>query len=171
MSFLPKNYEAPKSQSNYLKLEEGQNKFRIISSAIVGYEYWTEDNKPVRMTKYPENKPTDMRADSKIKHFWAFGVIDREDGAIKILELTQVSIMKAIKVLVDSEDWGDPKGYDFNITRTGKGIETEYTCQPSPHKMLTPEEIIAVKAKPINLDALYDGEDPFEKKIKIEEIF
>ena len=32
---LPTDYEAPKTVSNYLKLQDGANKFRIMSSPIV----------------------------------------------------------------------------------------------------------------------------------------
>ena len=47
MSFLPEDYKAPDS-SNYLKFKDGENTIRVLSSAIIGYEYWTENNKPVR---------------------------------------------------------------------------------------------------------------------------
>ena len=161
-NFLPTDYEAPKTQSNYLKFEQGKNKFRIVSSAIVGYEYWTADKKPVRLKQFPEYTPADMRDDSKIKHFWAFVVIDRADNRIKICELTQVSIMNAIKACVENEDWGDPKEYDFTVTRTGEGMDTEYHIQPSPHKKLTVEEETLVELNPVNIEALFTGDNPFE---------
>lgn len=162
MTFLPKGYEAPKMQSNYLKFEQGKNKFRIVSSAITGYQYWTSDKKPVRLKEMPEAMPSDMREDSKIKHFWAFTVIDRNDGKIKVCELTQSSIMSSIKATVDNEDWGDPKGYDFTVTRTGEGLDTEYLTQPSPHKELTAEEQKLVKETKVNLEALFTNDNPFE---------
>jgi hypothetical protein len=34
--FLPKDYQAPEVQSNYMTLEEGVNSFRVLSPAIVG---------------------------------------------------------------------------------------------------------------------------------------
>lgn len=164
MSFLPTNYEAPKKQGNYLKFQEGQNKFRIVSSAITGYEYWNKENKPVRLKTSPKETPRDIRDDSQIKHFWAFAVIDRWDNRIKVCELTQSSIMGAIKALVDNEDWGDPKGYDITVTRTGQKLETEYTVQPSPHKELSEEEKTLVNENPVNLEALFSGENPFDEK-------
>lgn len=162
MNFLPNEYEVPKAPSNYVKLEKGQNKFRVVSSAIIGYEYWTTENKPVRLKYMPDVAPTDIRKDSKVKHFWAFVVIDRKDNKIKVMELTQASIMKQMKKIVDSEEWGDPKGYDFTINREGDGLETEYTVQPSPHKELTTEEMAMVEFTKVNLEALFEGENPFE---------
>jgi hypothetical protein len=55
--FLPTNYEVPVSDGNYMKLKIGENRFRVLSSAIVGYEYWTKDNKPVRSRTLWEEVP------------------------------------------------------------------------------------------------------------------
>jgi len=166
MPFLPKNYEAPKGSSNYLKLEEGQNKFRIVSDAVIGYEYWTNGNKPVRLRDYPKTKPADIRLNDDgsytVKHFWAFIVLDRKDARVKILEITQASIMRNIEDLVVNEEWGDPKEYDITISRTGSGMETRYTVQPSPNKKLTKEEKSLVARMEINLNALFKGENPFK---------
>ena len=55
-----------------------------------------------------------------------------QDSAVQISELTQFTIQSAIADLVESEDWGDPRGYDLTVNRKGKSLETEYTVQPSP---------------------------------------
>jgi hypothetical protein len=39
---------------------------------------------------------------------------------------------------------------------------TEYTVQPSPHSVITPTIKAAYVGKKINLNALYDGANPFE---------
>jgi len=170
MNFLPANYEVPKTSGNYLKFEKGANKFRIVSSAIIGYVYWNNQNKPVRVEQRPEEIPADIRFENgkySIKHFWAFTVIDRSDGKIKICEITQSSIMTAMKAIIDNADWGNPQGYDINITKTGDSLETKYTVQPSPHKPLTDEEQELVKNTFVNLNALYVGADPFSDKIDL----
>lgn len=168
-TFLPKGYEVPKAQSNYFKFEEGQNKFRIVSDAIFGYEYWNAGNKPGRLKEIPKVIPKDIRDDSAIKHFWAFAILDRWDNKIKILEITQSGIMRDITSLLENEDWGDPKGYDLNVNRTGKGLETKYTTQPSPHKPLTEEEQELVKNTKLNLQALFSGGNPFDEAVEIVE--
>ena len=165
-TFLPEGYKAPKADGNYMKFLEGQNKFRIVSPATVGYEYWTDDNKPVRLKEYPQTKPADIRlADDSsysIKHFWAFSVLDRKDEKVKILEITQASIMRNIEDLVMNEEWGDPTKYDITVSRTGSGMETRYTVQPSPHKELNAEEKSLVARMEINLEALFKGDNPFD---------
>jgi len=163
--FLPQNYEVPKGKSNYFKFEKGKNKFRAISSAVIGYEYWNTENKPVRLKEYPMVLPTDIRTEngvqSEIKHFWAFTVIDRADGLIKIVEITQKGIMRELQSLVSNLDWGMPQGYDITVERTGDKLETKYTVMPSPHKPLTQDEERLIKETPVNLEALFTGADPF----------
>lgn len=171
MSFLPKDYKAPESNSNYLKLEEGATKFRIVSECITGYEYWTEANKPVRLKEAPQEKPKDIRMNEDdsytVKHFWAFKVLDRKDSGVKILELTQATIQRAIQALVEDEEWGDPTAYDITINRTGQKLDTKYSIVPSPHKALTKEEQSIIARTEIDLNALFQGANPFEKQDEV----
>jgi hypothetical protein len=49
------------------------------------------------------------------------------------------------------------------VNRKGEGLETEYSVVPSPANP-TPEPILqAYKEKPINLQALFSGGNPFEE--------
>ena len=157
MTFLPEGYTTP--QGNYAKLSQGDNTFRILSSAIVGYSYWNTDKKPVRSREEPMS-PVNMRPDDKIKHFWAFTIWNYDANKVQILELTQKSIQEAIRALVMNPKWGDPKGYDITISRDGQGLETTYNVMPNPHSPL--DQVIANQSIQINLEALYDGGDPFE---------
>lgn len=165
-NFLPPNYTVPQTQGNYMRFKQGDNKFRVMSSAIVGYEYWTTESQPVR-SRLPFNETPNIKIDSngkkQIKHFWAFVVWNYSENKISILEVTQNGIQNAIGNLVKNAEWGDPKGYDINISRSGNGLETEYLVNPSPHKEITEEIKVAFVAETINLEKLYSGGDPFEK--------
>lgn len=162
MTWLPDNYEKPvASGGNYMKLQDGQNKFRILSAPIIGYEYWTDENKPVRLKEMPENAPEDMKSEGKLKHFWAFSVWNYKEKRVQILELTQLSIQGPITDLVNSEDWGDPKEYDLTITKKGQKLDTEYTVQPSPHKPITNDVKQAYEDAHIRIEALFEGGDTF----------
>jgi len=164
-NFLPVEYKIP-TKSNYMKLKEGENTFRVLSSAIIGYEYWNIENKPVRLKEMPKNTPRDLRSDengnqSKIKHFWAFVVYNEKENSIQILELTQTGIQNAIKSLVDNVKWGNPKNYDITIVKKGEKLSTEYSVMPSPHSKLDDSIVEEYNSLNINLNALYDGGDPF----------
>ena len=166
-NFLPEGYQPPVSGGGFMKLQDGVNLIRIMSSAIIGYEYWTRDNKPVRLKEMPKETPDEIKTGddgepSKIKHFWAFVVYNYATEAIEILQLTQVSIMKAIRDYAQDEDWGNPKGYDIKITRSGQKLDTEYIVSAKPAKELDKEVVKKFEAKKINLEALYEGKNPFE---------
>jgi len=164
MTFLPPDYKIPKSPSDYMRFEDGLNRIRILSSAIVGFEYFTKENKPVRQKEAFEEIPSDLKVGGKIKPFWAFVVWNYQENRIQILELTQKTIMTSIQALVGNPKWGDPKGYDIAITKTGKDLDTEYSTQGEPPIEEPSAEIkVAFTEKYINLEALYLGLDPFKK--------
>jgi len=164
--FKNEDYKLPVS-SNYMKFLEGDNTFRVMSSAIVGWEYWNTDNKPVRSPEPFEEVPQDIKKDkdgnnTRINHFWAFCVWNYEAQKIQVLELTQKGLMKAIKGYVDNKKWGDPKNFDLTVNRTGSGFDTEYQITPNPHSEVLGEIKMAYEAKTINLDNLFSGQDPFK---------
>jgi hypothetical protein len=159
MDFLPQDYETPQGGGSYMKLQQGENKFRILSKPIIGWLDW-KDKTPHRFTM--KNKPEKPFDPSKpIRHFWAMLVFDYADKSIKILEITQNTIQKAIEHLAKDEDWGNPADYDIKVTKSGVEKATEYKVNPSPKKSLSDEIKEAAKAKPVNLEALYKGGDPF----------
>lgn len=162
--FLPKGYEPPKSTWNYMKIVDWDNKFRILSNAIVWWEDWEVSSdwtrKPVRYT-YDKKPETSFDPEKPVKHFWAFIVYNYSDKNIQILEITQKSIQSAITSLYLNEDWGDPKWYDIKINRSWKELKTEYVITPSPSKPLNPEIIKDFESKKINLSALFEWKDPF----------
>jgi len=161
MTFLPEGYQVPVSGSNYMKFEEGENVFRVLGSAITGWEDW-EDKKPMRF-KF-DNKPSKSIDPTKpVKHFWAFPVWNYAKSAVQILEITQVGIQNAISGLVNDTDWGDPKEYDIKVTRKGEKLDTEYQVSPRPKKEILAEALEAYKGLSINLEALFTGDDPFEE--------
>lgn len=163
MSFLPSNYEAPagNSSANYFKFTKGENRFRILGSAIVGELYFNNSKKPVRKRVGERIDINDVGVNG-IKHFWAFPVLNVSTGTIQIMEITQKTIMSAIKNLEDNPDWGDLTTYDIIVTRTGDDKETtRYTVMPTPKKALDPGVAQYFKDMNINLKALYDGGDPF----------
>jgi len=165
--FLPENYrEIPASIGDYMRMEDGANNIRILSSAIVGYEYWNTENKPVRNRTPWETLPGDIRIEkngsiSKIKHFWAFVVWNYEKSKIQILQVTQKTIMEGIKSLIDNPKWGDPKTFDITITKMGEGLETSYSVMPNPHSAVEDTVTAEFRKKTVNLEALYEGKDPF----------
>jgi hypothetical protein len=156
--FLPNDYEAPQGGGNYLKLQKGDNKFRVLSKPIIGWVDW-KDQKPFRFPM--KQKPEKPLTDKPIKHFWAFLVYDYADSQVKIIEITQATIQKSIADLSKDEEWGAPFEYDIKISKKGEDLKTEYSVTPSPKKPLTAEQKQAALDKPCYLEALFSGADPW----------
>jgi hypothetical protein len=121
-NFLPDEYDIIPSNSRYIKLGDGENTIRVLSSAITGWLYWNNLGKPVRSKDAFLGTPADIRIDKegkpeKVKHFWAFVVYNYDEKRIQILEATQSQIQNGIKALVDSKHWDDPKNYEISISR------------------------------------------------------
>jgi hypothetical protein len=157
--FLPQGYEQPVSGGNYMKLKQGENKFRILSKPIIGWLDW-KDKKPLRF-RMKDKPKAPIDAAKPIKHFWAMVVWNYNDSQVQVFEITQSSIQTAVSALSNDSDWGSPLTYDIKIIRTGEKMETQYTVNPSPHKPLSNEIKEAYQTKRINLEALYEGADPF----------
>ena len=146
--------------SLYLKMVKGDNPIRIITKPIIGWLTW-EDKHPVR--SQIDEEPEAIDEENKPKKFMAMAVIDRNDeNKVKILELTQQSVIKAIKSLAENKDWGAPFTYDICINKTGEDLKTKYSITPSPKKALAKDVINSAMSKPCNLDALYKGTDPWD---------
>ena len=156
--FMPEGYEVP-SSSNYLKLEQGDNKVRIVSRPIVGWEDW-KDNKPIRF-RMPDKPQAPIDPEKQIKHFWAMLVWDYKTEKLLILEITQKTVQRSIEELAKNEDWGSPLNYDLTISKKGEGLKTEYSVVPIPPKPLNDIIKEAVLGTQVNLEALFEGKDPF----------
>jgi len=178
MSFLPKDYKEP-SVSNYMRLSDGENRFRVLSSAIVGMEYWKqvgESRKPIRKRQGEAIPVGELEVNQntqeleKPKHFWAFVVYNYQEEAIQILEITQKTIQQAMSAYVNNPKWGDPKEYDFIITRTGEKFDTVYTVTVDPKETLNKGITQLYKDMNIDLDQLFLGGDPFNTQSESDKV-
>jgi hypothetical protein len=155
---------------NYFKPDTGDSKVRIITKPIIGWLAWNEneegDKEPARTQIDDEPNKADYEKDNQPKKFMAVVVIDHEDGEVKIWEITQQSIIKAIKALTANPDWGMPFSYDININKKGEKLKTKYVVTPSPKKALSKDLIKAAQEKPCALDSLYENEDPWDVEDK-----
>ena len=157
-TFLQDGYEPKKTTGNYFRYEDGENTIRILSSAIVGFEYFNRDNKPVRSKEEFEDMPTDIKQGGKVKEFWAFCIWNYKEEKIQIMEVTQKTIMAQIMALIKNPKWGDVKTFDLTISKTGKSLETQYQVVPNPKT-----DAPVIYENDINLEALFNGTDPFAK--------
>lgn len=124
------------SNGDFLRLEEGDNKLRIVSEFAPRVTHFKKG-----ACTQDENCPHCNTGDKPTYKFLCH-VIERKTGLFKIAEFG-ITIIKQLKQLsVDSEYKFTiiPK-YDINIKRVGKDKETVYTVVPSREDTaITPEE-------------------------------
>lgn len=138
--YLPKGYEAPAAANNFMKIETGPNRFRIMSEVLIGWKGW-KDGKPFRRAGEEKNINDDeVDIDDKfgtgkprVNPFWAFVVWDYNTKKIEILELTQVTIIRPLVEYINGDEWGDPREYDLEITKEDTK-PVKYSVKPFPHK-------------------------------------
>lgn len=145
---------------------EGEKRLRFFGPGITGWEAWTTDNKPVRWELKPEELPDNIKPDMNgsiaAKKFMAGVVWDYDDSEFKILELTQISVLKQLAKYLADEDYGDWSQYDIKIARDQKGEKITYTLLAAPPKPVKTEIAKQYETMPeVNLDALYEGKDPW----------
>lgn len=176
MSFYPKGYEPKESNNDYAKLEEGENRFRIMRKPIMGWEFWYEDEgRKVKRVREFSIAANDERASGGIKEFHAFVVWDYREEMIKLLNITQRGIQKDLYGYANDEDWGDPTEYDIVIDREGTGLDTKYGTRAKPAKKLIKEAVDAFKAVKIDIEQYFTGGHPIvredsEEKDQVKEV-
>ncbi len=177
-SFLPDNYQVPDKAKQFMKLTPGDNLIRVLSAPLLGWIVFKDDGTPVRRHyeegEFNYEELVSMGAKRKedgdfewSKHFWLMLVWDFEAKAPKILEITQVSVLKPLYALTNDEDWGDLRDFNINIHREGTGKnDTKFEVIPKPHKPLAPEVQRVVdeltEKQLIDLNAIWKGKYPFE---------
>ena len=70
--------------------------------------------------------------------------------------------MTPLYEMEQTEEWGDLKGYDIDITKTKAGDKTSYTVQGVPPKELSEEIKKAFADTKVDLRKLFEGEYPIE---------
>lgn len=171
MTFLPDNTVIPASEGNYLKLVEGENRFRVLGSAIVGYELWI-DGKPFREKTKNEFTSKQLASADTNKftglkrlpaYFWAFPVYNYQTEKVQIFQVTQKTILRGIDDYLKDSDYGnDPREYDLTIIKDESKDKVEYRVKAKPPKELDKGIVAMYEGMNINLDALYTGDDPFK---------
>lgn len=151
-----------------MRFQAGQNKFRILDKPITGFVAWDKSGEKPVVFRAKDRSDDKLKGLPDIKAFIAMKVYNYDEKAVQVLEVTQKTIIAGIVNYSRDPEWGDPSssttGYRFTIEKSGSGMETRYELRPGK-AMALPDEIIDAD-KPVNLDALYSGYDPFESEVQ-----
>ena len=177
MQFIPTDYQE-KTPGKYSRIQDGENKFRILSEGIVGFEYWVSPNgdileatsrrqkgdKPVRVKTFQET--FNAGADIHSRPFSAFKVWNYQTEQIEVLQIGKITINRRLEELTKDADWADISSYDIVIKRI-KGAtpqDTRYEVSPKLPKPLDAKIKQVAASEAVDLSELFRGGNPFSKE-------
>ncbi len=180
MSFLPENYKEPVI-SNYMEFEDGDNTFRVLDSAVMGWEYWTDmivdgekKSRPVRVKEYDAIPLGEVNVNKfgnlNLSFFWAFPVYNFDAQRIQILVVKQKTVRTPMQKNIKNPKWGDPRDYNFVVSKDQdeKG-KIFYTVTTEPKEPLDKAIIQKYKSMSIDMNAWMAGKDPFKPSNEVKE--
>jgi hypothetical protein len=167
-------------------LSDGETvRFSPVGEASLDYyEVWGRNSegrpKCLRFSEEPTPKELQDRANdegvalvdqkgqpTRLKQALAFWVWNYSTSSVQLFQASQVSILDTLAALLSDEDVSsDPGSWDFELSRTGTGMDTRYTVvlKPGKRKGAVAAEVTAAWEKCVsegyNLQALLTGEDP-----------
>lgn len=191
MGFLSKqasaNVTSTGSGGGYLQLSKlpdgGSVRFALLSDEPKEfYEAWGQSNgqsKPFRFESEPTSEdvkiemgdfePREGRGGPgtvDLKFAIATPCFNYDAGKVQVLQITQKSILKEIDAISQMDDYEDLLAWDFNISKKGSGLLTEYTVRPAPRKKGSQEHIdaawIEAKSEGFDISRLLTGGNPFK---------
>jgi len=191
MGFLSKQASATVSSSasggGYLQVSKlpdgGSVRFALLSDEpLEFYECWgtsSDGTKPFRFDTEPtpeqvalemgDYEPREGRGGPgtiDIKFAIAVPVYNFDTGNVQVLSLTQKSIIKELDQISQEEDYSDLVSWDFNLSKKGSGLLTEYKLRPAPRKKGAQEHIdaawIEAKSAGFDISRLLTGGNPFK---------
>lgn len=166
MGFLDNISEEPAKVGKYVKLQDGDNRIRLLGGGddgllIFGKEGWTgdDDDRKVHRWDIKADAPK-LKFNDEPKTFMAVPVWNYQVNAIQIWNITQATIRAKIRELATDPEWGDPRNYDIKVKKEGEQLLTKYEVTPCKEKELSDEVKIAFESATIDTKALFDGGDP-----------
>jgi hypothetical protein len=192
MGFLSKNASATVSSTGtgggYLQVSKlpdgGSVRFALLSDEpLEFYETWGTSSdgksKPFRFSYEPtyedvvaemgDFEPREGRGGpgtADIKFAIAVPCYSFDAGAVQVLSLTQKSILKELDAISQIPEYSELLEWDFQLSKKGSGLLTEYTLRPVPRKKGAQEHIDAAwleaKSNGFEIDRLLTGGNPFK---------
>lgn len=164
MGFLPEDYKEP-VMSNYMDFVEGENTFRVLGSAVTGWEYWTNEDRPVRVKEHEEIPLGDVKEGKyglNLSFFWAFPVYNYSARKIQILVVKQKTVRQGMLGYINNQKWGDPTEYSFVVTRSkDESGKTVYQVIAEPKEELDKDVLKKFKDMNLDMQTWFKGGDPF----------
>lgn len=177
---LPKNFKPKQGESRYTMtgLQSGETvKIRVLSDFIVGSMVWAGEGESRKPLRKPDGEPIPVGAigvdkwgnPERVRQFIAAKVWNYDRGRVEVFETTKTTVIGFIFKYESDDEYGDSKGYDLKISKTGQGMDTEYSVIASPPKEFDKKLQKEADAEFVGLEALFKGDDPFAQSVVVDE--
>jgi len=133
---------------NWMTLEDGDNKVRIVSEFIDYGSHFNQETKKSVICVGKENCIPCQQGDKPRVQYLGW-IIDRKDKKLKLIHIGH-QIFKQIGEYAMNEEYAFDSipGYDITIRKSGQGLKTEYTVIPARKNTdLTEEEKLMIEEK------------------------
>lgn len=161
-------YEGEQGSGNFMKLQPGENKIRIVSKTFNFKKHGFKDANGKYSSKICSGEGCEFCAEGNVpKNRYAWTIIDRKETddskKVKILEVGW-SIYAQLLSYAKDEEYGDLTTYDVKVKKTGEGLDTEYQVVASPKtsELTAEEQQLVVEAK-VDIENVFGG-GKFAKK-------
>lgn len=164
-NFFPDEIQT-ESTSRYTKLQKGTTVLRMLGKPFFYYETWLDNDNGGRSPKrfaLNEDIPVAELGPDGIKQVMSIKAYNYNTKGIQIWSISQKSILKAIKGYSENKKYGEPTGYDINVTKEGEGKMTRYSVIADPKEDLSDIVKAADEALEVDLELLLINGDPFMK--------
>lgn len=150
------SYDIPVGDSTFLKLENGDNKIRLVSKPVeVILHQTSEKGKPFATAPCQGEKCELCAAGKKKNYKYGYLVLSRKDGKPYIFE-APITVFRQIVGYATNEEYGDPMKYDLTIKKEGTAPQVTYTVIASPKQIeLTKEEKEIILSSNVSLETAY----------------
>lgn len=164
------NMKEGSNETNYIKFQDGDNQIRILDAEpkAIWVHWLANANKGKGLSvvclgkdcpmcaKYRYDKANNVNTRDRLSRQFVINVYNRNTKRVEILQKGK-SIFETLATFHKS--MGDITGYDMNIVKAGKGLDTKYTPVPVMNSEPVPEGL-----------ELYDLDEITQKSIQVVEL-
>jgi len=155
-------------KGEWLKLQDGDNKLRIVSDFEAFGNHYIRETGDAGICIGKEKGCRFCAVGDKPKVNYLCWVIDRKDSKVKLFKFGY-SVYEQLVNMAQSDEWGfisEVMPYDITIKKTGSNLSTKYQVMGSPKILpITEEEEKSIKENKSIADVVQSLKD---KELKVE---
>ncbi len=122
-AFIPEGYELPKGDGYFLELKDGENRLRILTAPVFGWQACIDGE-----WQFVEGRENPFTSDTidisekygtpQLAHFWAVIVWNADEQKVQLWKITQRGVLSGLYSMYSQKEWGDPRNYGIVVTKT-----------------------------------------------------